>query len=208
MQFTSVFDNQTSENTYMVYDEDTLNGVIIDPGCDIEKISTMIEEKNIKIKYILLTHCHYDHIKSVSSLIEKTGAQLVAGDNCSSNIKNININLSLYGLGYEISDIKTDIVLKDNEELVLDNIKIKCIYTPGHTDCSVCYVIENEIFSGDTLFLRSCGRWDLPTGDFSTIEKSIKEKLYIFDDDMNVHPGHGGSTTIGYEKKYNFCIKL
>ena len=208
MQFTSVFDNQTSENTYMIYDENTLNGVIIDPGCDIDKILKMINEKNVKVKYILLTHCHYDHIKSVSLLKEKTGADIVTGDNCSRNIKEKNINLSVYGLGYEISDINTDKIIKDNEILIIDSLKIKCIYTPGHTDCSVCYITENEIFSGDTLFLRSCGRWDLPTGDFDTIEKSIKEKLYKLSDDMNVHPGHGGKTTIGYEKKYNFCIKI
>ena len=197
-----------SDNTYLVYDESTRNGVIIDPGCTMDKIEKLIDDNNVHVKYIFLTHCHYDHIKSVNTLKEKTGAQLVTGDNCSINIKNININLSLYGLGYEISDIDADKILKDNEKLIFDNIEIKCIYTPGHTDCSVCFIIENEIFSGDTLFLRSCGRWDLPTGDFSTIEKSIKERLYSMPDDMNVHPGHGASTTIGYEKKYNFCIKL
>ena len=208
MQFTSVSDNRTSENTYMIYDEATSNGVIVDPGCDIEKILKMIEDKNIHIKYILLTHCHYDHIKSLNELKEKTGAEIVSGDNCSRNVKRININLSVYGLGYEINDVNIDRVIFDNEKLILDSLEIKCIYTPGHTDCSVCYIIDNEIFSGDTLFLRTCGRWDLPTGEFNTLEKSIKEKLYSLPDDMNVYPGHGEKTTIGYEKKYNFCIKL
>ena len=208
MVFKSIFHNETSENTYLLYDEETKNAVIIDPGCKIEKIENLIEENGVKVKYILLTHCHYDHIESLIPLKEKTGAKIVTGDNGSKNIGDINKNLSTYALGYPISGIKSDVILSDYETLALDSLNIKCIYTPGHTDCCVCYLCENELFAGDTLFLRSVGRWDLPTGDFPTLEKSIKEKLYTLPDEINVHPGHGGSTTIGYEKKYNFCVKI
>lgn len=208
MKYTSVFDLQTSENTYLVYDENTLNGVIIDPGCDMDKISKLIEENNVNVKYIFITHCHYDHIKSIVELKEKTGALIVSGDKGSENLGNPDINLTKYGLGYEIKNIKSDIVLKDGEIFDLDNLKFKCIYTPGHTSCGVCYLIENELFCGDTLFLRNCGRWDLPTGDFSTLENSIKNKLYILPDETVIHSGHGHDSNIGYEKKYNFCVVL
>ncbi len=208
MKYTSVFDLETSENTYLVYDEITLNGVIIDPGCDINKILKMIEDNNVNIKYIFITHCHYDHIKSIINLKEKTGAYILSGDKGAENIGNPDINLTKYGLGYEIKNIKSDIILKDGEILELDSLKFKCIYTPGHTSCGVCYLIDNELFCGDTLFLRNCGRWDLPTGDFKTLEKSIKEKLYVLPDETVVHSGHGHDTNIGYEKKYNFCVTL
>ena len=208
MKFTSVFDNNTSENTYLVYDENTLNGLIIDPGCSMEKIEKMINDENVNVKYILLTHSHYDHISSLIPLKKKTGALIVTGDKGNINIGNPNVNLSLYCLGYEIKDIKADKILSDGEVLELDGVKIKCIYTPGHTDCCVCYLCENELFCGDTLFLRTCGRWDLPTADVKVLEKSIKEVLYLLPDETVVHPGHGDNTTIGYEKKYNFVFKL
>lgn len=208
MKYTSIFHNETSENTYLIFDEKTKNGVIIDPGCKIEKIQEMIEENEVQVKYILLTHCHYDHIENLIPLKEKTNAEIVTGDKGNNNIGDIEKNLSPFGLGYEIKDISSDIILLDGETLTLDSLNIKCIYTPGHTDCCVCYLCEKELFSGDTLFLRSVGRWDLPTGDFKTIEKSIKEKLYVLPDDVNVHPGHGSDTTIGYEKKFNFVVKL
>lgn len=208
MIYTSIFHNETSENTYLLYDENTKNGVIIDPGCKIEKILEMISENGVDIKYILLTHCHYDHIASLIELREITQAKVVTGDNGSSNIGDIEKNLSPYGLGYEIKDISSDIILSDGEKLTLDGLNIKCIYTPGHTNCGVCYLCENELFSGDTLFLRTVGRWDLPTGDYEILKKSIKEKIYTLPDEINVHPGHGDRTTIGYEKKFNFSVKL
>lgn len=208
MIYKSIFHNETNENTYLVYDEETKNGIIIDPGCKIENIEQLILENGLNLKYILLTHCHYDHIESLIPLKEKTGAKIVTGDKGNKNIGDTKKNLSLYGLGYPISEIEADIILNDGEILTLDSLDMKCIYTPGHTECSVCYLCSNELFSGDTIFLRSVGRWDLPTGDFKTIESSIKKKLYTLPDETAVHPGHGGSTTIGYEKKYNFCVKL
>lgn len=208
MKFTSIFNSETNENTYLIYDENTKNGVIIDPGCTMEKIEAMINECGVNVSYILLTHCHYDHIMSLIPLKEKTSAKIVTGEACSRNVKNPSVNLSVYGLGYEIKDVNSDIILKDGESLILDGLEIKCIYTPGHTDCCVCYYIENELFCGDTLFLRNCGRWDLPTGDFEALKKSIKEKLYTLPDDTSVHSGHGHDTSIGYEKKYNFCVTL
>lgn len=207
MKYTSVFHNETDENTYLIFDENTKNGVIVDPGCSIDKIEKMIEDNGVKVRYILLTHCHYDHIMSLVPLKEKTGASIVTGDKGSINIGDPFINLTEHGLGYRIENIHSDVILKDGESLVIDGLEIKCIYTPGHTNCGVCYLVENELFAGDTLFLRSCGRWDLPTGNSEILFESIREKLYTLPDETVVHSGHGHDTQIGYEKKFNFCVK-
>ena len=207
MKYTSIFYNETNENTWLIYDENTKNGVIVDPGCSLEQIERMIDENGVRVRYILLTHCHYDHIMSLIPLKEKTGASIVTGDKGSINIGDPNINLTEHGLGYKIEDIHADVVLKDGEALILDGLEIKCIYTPGHTSCGVCYLVENDLFCGDTLFLRSCGRWDLPTGNEEILFSSIREKLYTLPNETVVHSGHGHDTQIGYEKKFNFCVK-
>ena len=196
------------ENTYIVYDENTKNGIIIDPGYKDEGILKSAADDGVNIKYIFITHCHYDHIAYMEQLREKTKAILVSSENCSVNIGNPDINHSVTGLGYALSAKKSDIILKDNEEFNMDGINIKCIYTPGHTNGGVCYLFNNEkLFSGDTLFLRSIGRSDLPTGNGRELINSIENKLYKLNDEIEVFPGHGGQTSIGYEKKFNMFVK-
>lgn len=208
MKFEILQNYNTGENTYIVYDENTLNGFVIDPAYGTAKIIDFVKEKNINLKYVFITHCHYDHIENMEELREKLSLKLVCGDKAGINITDPDINLSVGGLGYEISAKKADIILKDGEKFDIDGVKVKCIYTPGHTNCSVCYLIGSDMFCGDTLFLRNCGRWDLPTGNEEALIKSVKEKIYTLDDNIILHPGHGEDTSIGYEKKFNFYIKL
>lgn len=195
----------TDENTYLVYDGNT--ALVIDPGYKTDGILKAAADAKITIQYILITHCHYDHIEFMEDLREKTNAKLVSGDKASINITDPDINLTLAGLGKAVSAKKSDIILKDGETLPVGNMQVKCIYTPGHTNCGTCYLIENHLFSGDTLFLRNCGRWDLPTGDEETLIRSVKNKIYTLDDEIIIHPGHGEQTTVGYEKKFNLYIK-
>lgn len=197
----------TSENTYIVYDESTMNGFITDPAYGVDKTIEYLNENNIKLNYVFITHCHYDHIEDMEELRKKLSLKLVCGDKADINIKDPYINLSLSALGYNIIAKKADIILKDGESIDIDNMTVKCIYTPGHTNCSVCYLLGKEMFCGDTLFLRNCGRWDLPTGNEEDLRKSVKEKIYTLDEDIILHPGHGEDTSIGYEKKFNFYIK-
>ncbi len=197
----------TDENTYMVYDENTKNGIIIDPGYDCGGILKTAADDGVNIKYVFITHCHYDHISGMEELRKKTSASLVSGDKAAINITDPGINLSYSGLGYELSARKSDIVLKDNEEITLDSLNIKCIYTPGHTNCGVCYLINNSLFTGDTVFLRSIGRSDLPTGNSDTLINSIKTKIYSLNDDIDIYPGHGSKSSVGYEKKFNMFVK-
>lgn len=196
------------ENTYIVYDERTLSGIVIDPGYKAGGILKSCNDDNIKIKYVLITHCHYDHISDLESLREKTGAPLVSSEKASINIGDPDINHSVSGLGYALSAKKSEIILGDNEEITVDGLNIKCILTPGHTNGGACFLINNEkLFSGDTLFLRSIGRSDLPTGNGSELINSIEKRLYTLDDSIEVFPGHGGSTSIGYEKKFNMFVR-
>lgn len=195
----------TDENTYLVYDGNT--ALVIDPGYKTDGILKAAADAKTTIQYILITHCHYDHIEFMEDLREKTNAKLVSGDKASINITDPDINLTLAGFGKAVSAKKSDIILKDGETLPVGNMQVKCIYTPGHTNCGTCYLIKNHLFSGDTLFLRNCGRWDLPTGDEETLIRSVKNKIYTLDDEIIIHPGHGEQTTVGYEKKFNLYIK-
>lgn len=196
----------SSENCYLVYDENTMDGVVIDPGYSADGIKERADKEGINIKYIMVTHCHYDHIQYLEEIRELTGAPLAAGKWASINIGDPNINLTYAGLGKEISAKPAEKILADNEEFYVGELKIKCIYTPGHTNCGICFIIGNSVFSGDTLFLRNCGRWDLPTGNQAQLANSIRTRLYTLDDDLIVYPGHGNSTSIGYEKKFNFIV--
>lgn len=197
---------RSSENCYLVYDENTMDGVVIDPGYDANGIKARADKEKINIKYIMVTHCHYDHIQYLEEIRALTGAPLAAGKWASINIGDPDINLTYAGLGKEISAKPAEKILSDNEEFYAGSLKIKCIYTPGHTNCGVCFMIGSSVFSGDTLFLRNCGRWDLPTGNQAQLEDSIRTRLYALDDDLIVYPGHGNSTSIGYEKKFNFVV--
>ncbi|MCX7714234.1 MAG: MBL fold metallo-hydrolase [Clostridia bacterium] len=194
----------TSENCYIVINEAKKEAFVVDPGYDAEKI--MIAAENIKISHILITHCHYDHISGLEKLREITGAKLVASALADSHAQNPKINLSV-AFSEQIKTKPAEIVVSDGEIINICGFDIKCIFTPGHTSCSTCFLCENHLFTGDTLFLREVGRWDLPTGNEDELILSIKNKLYKLDDSLTVHPGHGEDSSIGYEKKYNFYVK-
>lgn len=194
----------TNENTYLVYDDTT--AFVVDPGCRPDEILNAAREEQVKIDYILITHCHYDHIEALEALRGASGAKLIAGKQASINIGDPIINLT-HMHGQEISAEKAEIILSDSEKIMLGDIPVQCIYTPGHTNCSVCYLCEQHLFAGDTLFFQNVGRWDLPTGNEEELRNSIRNKLYMLDENVTVHPGHGDDTSIGYEKKFNFYVK-
>ena len=202
MEIKVLNDLYTDENTYFIIENH--EAIVIDPGVSYEKILSNIYD--IKIKYILLTHCHYDHIGSVNKLISCFDAKICCTEECAENIKNVNISLTQMGLGKPEIIENAHIIFNDGDEFDFSGNKIKVIKTPGHTSCSVCYMIEDNLFTGDTLFFQNVGRWDLPTGNGETLIKSIKEKIYSLDDDITVYPGHGNKTSVGYEKKFNFYV--
>ena len=205
MQIERIVSYSNSENCYLVFDEEK-NGIIIDPGSEAEEIEALINELGVKVSDILLTHCHYDHIWGLKELKKKLNAKVSSSFECNQNIQNPNVNMSFFQERV-LKEEPSDNILTDGAILSVGNLKIKAIHTPGHTNGGMCFLIEDHLFSGDTLFLRSIGRCDLPKGDEEALKKSIKEKLYTLDDDIIVHPGHGNDTKIYYEKRYNMYVR-
>ena len=202
MEIEKIVSLEMDQNCYLISQDN--KGILIDPGFDEKKILKQCE--GIDIEYILLTHCHYDHLKSLENVKKAKNAKVVSSVNCGNNMKDSMKNVSVY-FGNPISFKESDIILSDGEVLNSSVGNIKCIYTPGHTDCSVCYVLENHIFSGDTLFKSNIGRWDLPTADVNELINSIKNKIYKLDDEFIIHAGHGNDTTVAQEKKFNMYVK-
>ncbi len=194
MEIKKIVSLDMDQNCYLI--EENGFGILIDPGLDSEKI--LKETENVKVNYILLTHCHFDHLYSLNKI--KGSKKVVGTKNCSLNM--IRPEISLCGVE-SLPKASCDIEMEDCEEIDFDGINVKCIKTPGHTNGSCCYLIEDKLFSGDTLFCRNIGRCDLPTGDYQEIENSIRNKLYKLDDEIVVYPGHGVETKIGFEKKFN-----
>ena len=194
-------------NAYFYYDENNLDAALIDPGGSAGKLMDIARENKLKIKYILLTHGHFDHIAAVNELKQSSGALILAFEGEDELLKNSNMNLSDIGMGKNLV-ITADKLLKDGDFIEVGAGKLSVIHTPGHTSGGVCYYDEKNgiLFSGDTLFKGTTGRYDLPTSDGEALFASIKNKLFTLPDAVKVLPGHEASTTIGFEKANNRVI--
>jgi len=190
-------------NCYFVYEEGQKDVIFIDPADRGGYIYETMKEHGFNVAGILLTHGHFDHIWGSKELRELSGAKIYAfedeKDVCEDSGNNVSAQC---GRPYTVV---ADEYLKDGEEITIAGITCKLIATPGHTQGSCCYYFEEDgiLISGDTLFQDSVGRTDLPTGSMSKLVRSVREKLFILPDEVKVYPGHGESTTIGYEKEYN-----
>jgi hydroxyacylglutathione hydrolase len=194
-------------NCYLVGCEDTLDAMIIDPGDYGDRILDRAHELRLSVKHIVNTHGHADHIKDNGLIKERTGAPIWIHELDAPMLPIPNHNLSAF-FGFSISSPPADRFLKEGEDFVLGKLSFKILHTPGHTKGGVCLLNDSVLFAGDTLFRDSIGRTDLPGGDFDTLERSIKEKIYALDDDVVVYPGHGPSTKVGYEKRSNIWVRL
>ena len=190
-------------NCYFVYREGSSKVIFIDPADYGEQIFKAMKDNGFEVAAILLTHGHFDHIWGCSKLRQLTSAPVYAYEGEEDVLLSSDLNVSA-GAGRACT-VKANTLLKDGEEVTIEGMTFKLIATPGHTQGSCCYYFEeaNMLISGDTLFEESVGRTDLPTGSMSTLVRSVKDKLFVLPDDTVVYPGHGDSTTIGHEKKYN-----
>jgi len=190
-------------NCYFVYREGSSKVIFIDPADYGDQIFQAMKNNGFEVAAILLTHGHFDHIWGCSRLRQLTSAPVYAYEGEEEVLLSSDLNVSA-GAGRACT-VKANTLLKDGEEVTIEGMTFKLIATPGHTQGSCCYYFEeaNMLISGDTLFEESVGRTDLPTGSMSTLVRSVKDKLFVLPDDVVVYPGHGDSTTIGHEKKYN-----
>jgi glyoxylase-like metal-dependent hydrolase (beta-lactamase superfamily II) len=176
--------------TYILEDEVTSEGIIIDPSWNLDEIMRIVQKNNLKIKYIVNTHHHFDHTIGNDTIKKETGAPI---------------------LQYKTSTIKHDLEVSDGDKIRFGNSELLVVHTPGHSKDSMCLIGDGKIFSGDTLFVGTCGRVDLPGGDAKELYHSLVHILRKMDDDLVMYPGHNyGSTptsTLGTQKKTNFVMQ-
>lgn len=195
-------------NCYILTDQTSGDVALIDPGYEDERLFSLIEGKCDKIKLILLTHRHFDHVMAVARLKEMCkNAQIVIHENDQVGLYDndesyFNSCLSYYADGEVQKPTKATKVVKDGDVISFGSKDIKVMHTPGHSSGSVCYIIDNMMFSGDTLFKRSMGRVDCPSGSYSDMKKSLK-RLAEIQYNYEVFPGHGESTQLHDEQINN-----
>lgn len=192
-------------NMYLVMDEKSHDAVLIDASQDIPELKKVVDELGANVKYILITHGHFDHIMGLNSLKKTLNAPAVICKDDLAISDNVNEFTRLFGVP-DIVPPTYEKFVKDGDVLDVGDMQIKVIQTPGHTEGGVCYLIGENLFSGDTLFKQSVGRTDLFGGNLEKIRHSVKEVLFKLDENIKVFPGHGPITTIAYEKKYNEII--
>ncbi|WP_455810437.1 MBL fold metallo-hydrolase [Clostridium butyricum] len=180
---------------YLLFDKETKEALIIDPAWDINKINNIIVKNNLKLKWILLTHSHKDHINLVNPLIKQYNADVFISE-----------SESLF-YQYKCANMR---IVKDNEKLFLGNIMCKCILTPGHSIGSMCFIIDDYIFTGDTLFIEGCGVCDTNGGNAESMFNSIQRLKRIIKPHVKVYPAHSFGMNLGQTMAnlYNFNIYL
>ena len=190
-------------NVYFLINKETKETLLVDPADNAPYLLEQIKMRGYDMKAILLTHGHFDHIYAVNDLKKSLDVPVYAYADEAALMGDSWMNRSKAWA--EAMTVKPDILLHDGEELDLAGFHIRVIHTPGHTAGSCCYYFEEEkiLIAGDTLFYESYGRTDLDTGSEAAIMRSLREQLFLLPDDVEVYPGHGDSTTIGHEKKYN-----
>lgn len=200
--------NLFSENTFVLWDDATLEGAIIDPGCSDsseEKIlESFISENSLTVKYLINTHCHIDHILGCEFVKQKFNPIYLAPELDIPLLQNAAMQASFVGMDFSIS-LLPDEYITENKKLYLGKSELSFLFTPGHTPGEFCiYIPETKIcITGDVLFNDSIGRTDLWGGNYNVLIQSINQKLLSLPDETVIYPGHGESSSIGREKKFN-----
>jgi glyoxylase-like metal-dependent hydrolase (beta-lactamase superfamily II) len=188
LKLRQLFDQETWTHTYLLWDDNSKEGIIIDPVKEkVERDLKLIKELEVNLKHVLETHVHADHITGAHDLRENTGAKVYYGEKAAVEC--------------------ADGGLSDGEELSFGAFKVKALSTPGHTDGCTSFLVENMVFTGDTLFIRGTGRTDFQQGSSEALYKSVNEKLFSLPDETIVYPGHDYKgmwfSTIAEEKRFN-----
>ncbi len=206
MQITRIAGGPLPTNCYFLKDEATGASAVVDPGFESGELSELARSDG-RVEAILLTHGHFDHIAGVAKLKRETGAKIYLYSDELLFVKDGALNLT--GMFFEsaVPPFSVDFPLNDGDTIRLGSLKIRVMHTPGHTVGGCCYIVEDAIFSGDTLMKLSCGRTDFPTGSDSQMLDSLR-RLGELKGDYRVFPGHGSPTTLDYERRSNSCMRL
>lgn len=210
MEIWSFTFNPFAENTYVIWDE-TREAAVVDPGCytpeERAELTDFIAKKKLDVKLLLNTHAHIDHVLGNAFIKKKFGVALWLHRLEAPVLKSAEVFSGVFGIpAFESST--ADCEIKENEPIRFGNTALEVLFVPGHSPGHVAFYNRTTgiLLAGDVLFNRSIGRTDLPGGDYDTLMKSIRKKLYVLPDATQVYPGHGPATTIGEEKLYNpFC---
>lgn len=187
-------------NTYILVNEDTKECVIIDCGERYKQLKQALDSMGVKPVAVLLTHAHFDH-SGCAKKLQDDGAKIYISKIDAPKLLNEQNLSSDFGRAFDY--LTADHIFSDGEEMEIIGIKFKAILTPGHTDGSATFIVENMLFTGDTLFLGSVGRTDFVTGSREDIVRSVK-KLFALSGDYSVYPGHDDFTSLEHERKFNF----
>ena len=190
---------------YLVGDPITGDGLVIDPADNIKGIVAEAQKNNLRINYIVNTHGHVDHISGNTEMQKVTGAKIIVHEDDAIMLTDTPaMILKMFGAKASPS---ADILVKDGDIISTGNVELKVIHTPGHSPGGICLYTPGYVFTGDTLFVEAVGRTDLPGGSWQTLNKAVKEKLFVLPDETKVMPGHNygrtPTSTIGHEKKHN-----
>lgn len=195
-------------NNYLLIDEKSKEAVLFDCSERIDEIKEKLDEVGADLKYIFITHGHFDHILGINDMIKLfPKVQVIAPEKDKELIEDVKsfVNMFVGNIGnVEIPNVSK--YIDENDEFFIGDEKIKIVSTPGHTLGGVCYFVDDKLFTGDTIFLESVGRTDLPGGSYLTLKQSVKNILEMFDDNVKIYAGHGDSSTVAHEKKYNPAI--
>jgi glyoxylase-like metal-dependent hydrolase (beta-lactamase superfamily II) len=191
-------------NCYIIGDEDTKEAVVIDPGGDEGRILEVLDYHGLKLKTIIDTHGHFDHVDANRPLKEATGAQIAIHELDAQMLSRPSAE-ALFFTGNRLRLSEADILLKEGDILTFGQYHLKVLHTPGHTPGSISLVMEDHpyVYVGDLLFQGSIGRTDFPGGDYDTLINAVRTKIFPLGDNFIVYPGHMGVTTVGQERKYN-----
>lgn len=196
-------------NCSIIGDPVTRQAVVVDPGGTPERILHEVRQLGLTVGYILHTHAHFDHFLAAGEMKKATGAVLCLHQDDLDLWKNLDLQCRMFGVSYAPVPLP-DYWLRDEERVLVGEVPVVAIHTPGHTPGSMSFHLPNDnlVLAGDTLFRGSIGRTDLWGGDFDAIERSIRERLYTLHDSTTVVTGHGPETEIGWEKEANQFVRV
>ena len=189
-------------NAYMIYNMKTQDAILIDPGSESDRIIAHVQEKGVRLISILNTHCHIDHVAELAFVQNHFNVPFYIHKEEKPLLEGLEEQGAFFGIETKgIPDVAGN--LSEGDTIQLGDIAGRVLHTPGHSPGSISFHLDNHLFVGDCIFMDSIGRTDLYKGNYDQLIKSIKEKIFTLPDDTILYPGHGPTTTVGREKKYN-----